>query len=76
MSCTWEKKDGRYICMAEHCPHWKEGGGCKLMKVSLSCDNEDCVFNICIAERSPANACRCMDVHLDADGKCLGVQLK
>lgn len=46
------------------------------MKVSLSCDNEECKWNIKIADRSPSHACSCMDVHLDADGKCLGEQLK
>lgn len=65
MGCTWEKKDGRYVCMAKHCPHWLEGGLCSIGKVTLSCDNEDCVWN-------RDHRCGCMDVHLDADGKCLG----
>ncbi len=65
--CTWEKKDGRYICMARHCPHWLKGGGCKIGKVSLSCDNEDC-------ELSKDGHCTSMDIHLDADGRCLGVR--
>ena len=65
MSCTWEKKNGRYVCMAKHCPHWLKGGGCKLGKVGLTCDNEECHWNI-------DHRCQSMDVHLDADGKCLG----
>ena len=75
-SCTWHKEQGRYVCMAKHCQHWMSGGGCRLMKVSLSCDNEECIWNIKIADRSPANACKCMDVHLDAEGKCFGFQSK
>ncbi len=65
-NCTWEKHGGRYVCMAKHCLHWDKGN-CKLGKVTLSCDNQDCFWN------SEGNhVCKCMDVHLDADGKCLG----
>lgn len=65
--CTWEKKDGRYVCMAKHCPHWdiRWPSHCLLGKVTLSCDNDDCNWN-------SEGHCGCMDVHLDADGKCLG----
>lgn len=66
--CTWKKEGGRYICMAKHCPHWSEGN-CLIGKVTLSCDNEDCDWN------SKGNhRCKVMDVHLDADGKCLGIR--
>ena len=62
---TWEKRRGRYVCVAKHCPHRQENGGCKLGKVSLSCDNEECPWN-------KDGHCLSMDVHLDADGRCLG----
>ena len=62
--CTWEKKAGRYICIAKHCPHWHKDG-CLIGKVGLSCDNEECVWN-------NDHRCKGMDVHLDADGKCFG----
>lgn len=65
MSCTWEKKGGRYICNAVHCPHHLKNGGCELGKVGLTCDNEECKWN-------KDHHCLSMDVHLDADGKCLG----
>lgn len=68
MDCTWEKKDGRYVCQAVMCAHWSEHG-CKLGKVSLSCDNDECAWN-------RDHRCGCMDVHLDADGKCLGFVAK
>lgn len=67
-NCTWEKKEGRYVCMAKHCLHWDKGN-CLIGKVTLSCDNEECVWN-----NSPF--CKCMDVHLDADGRCLGFRSK
>lgn len=66
--CTWEKLDGRYICMAKHCPHWLDGGKCQIGKVTLSCDNEECKWNVL------GGRCSSMDVHLDADGKCLGAE--
>lgn len=67
--CTWEKQDGRWICMAKKCHHWKEGGICGLGKVSLTCDNWDCEFNI---ELTPGvYGCHSMNAHLDANGKCL-----
>lgn len=69
MDCTWEKKDGRYVCMAKHCPHWLKGGSCAIGKVTLSCDNDECKWNT-------EHKCACMDVHLDADGKCLGFERK
>lgn len=68
MSCTWEKVDGRWVCQAKECPHWRKDG-CELKKVSLTCDNDDCKWNI-----KNAGRCLTMDVHLDADGKCLGVE--
>ena len=64
--CTWKKEGGRYVCMAKHCPHWNEGS-CLLGKVTLSCDNQECTWNI-----EGHNQCKAMDVHLDADGKCFG----
>lgn len=67
MTCSWKKVDGRYVCQAKHCPHWSKYG-CLLGKVSLTCDNDDCKW------RSEEGNCRCMDVHLDADGKCLGFE--
>ena len=69
-NCTWEKVNGRWRCKAEQCAHWSPGGICKIGKVSLSCDNSDCVWN---TELSPGHyGCHSMDVHLDADGRCLG----
>lgn len=65
VGCTWEKREGRYICMAKHCPHWMKGGRCKIGKVTLTCDNGECKWN-------KEHFCISMDVHLDADGKCLG----
>jgi len=62
--CTWKNIDGRWVCQAKHCPHWSPDG-CKLGKVSLTCDDNDCRWN-------KEGHCGCMDVHLDADGKCLG----
>lgn len=67
--CTWKKKGGRYICQAKHCHHWLKGGGCELGKVSLSCDFKNCDWN-------KVGHCICMDVHLDSNGKCLGVRSK
>jgi len=69
MGCTWEKEEGRWICQAKHCPHWSKEG-CKLGKVTLICDNWDCKWNTV-----GAHYCKCMDVHLDANGKCLGFEL-
>lgn len=66
--CTWKKVDGRFVCQAKHCPHWSKDG-CKLGKVSLSCDRDDCRWNI-----KGGHRCITMDVHLDADGKCLGFE--
>ena len=68
MGCTWIKQDGRWVCQAKECIHWSLEG-CKLGKVSLTCDNDDCKWN-------KKGHCGCMDVHLDADGKCLGEQAK
>ena len=70
---TWKKCDGRYICVAKMCRQWT-AKGCKLRKVSLTCDNGECQFNV-----SPVPGiyqCGCMDVHLNADGKCLGSKEK
>ncbi len=69
--CEAEKIAGRYVCMAKSCPHRLEGGGCKLGKISLTCDNNDCQWNIAIAPG--VSGCKCMDLHLDADGECIGV---
>lgn len=67
--CTWKKVDGRWLCQAKQCTHWNEGK-CKIGKVSLTCDNNDCKWN---SEIAPGIfVCQTMDVHLDADGKCLG----
>jgi len=68
MVCTWKKVNGRYMCQAVMCEHWTEEG-CLLGKVSLSCDNDECIYHL-----EKGNHCACMDVHLDADGKCLGVK--
>ena len=67
--------DGRWVCQAEHCPHRIIGKGCygcKLGKVSLSCDKTDCRWNVEVPGSD--NRCLCMDVHLDADGRCLGYE--
>lgn len=71
--CTWKKKDGRWQCQAVKCEHWKDGGVCGLGKVSLTCDNNDCKWNVEIIPG--VYACQSMDVHLDADGNCLGKEL-
>lgn len=68
-SGTFKKCNGRYFCEAKKCKQWTLDG-CLLRKVSLTCDNMECKFNV-----SPIPGvyqCGCMDVHLDADGKCLG----
>lgn len=57
--------NGRFVCHAKKCPHRVEGGGCKLGKVSLSCDNTSCGWN-------KEGHCKCMDVKLDDSGRCLG----
>ena len=72
MDCTWEKEDGRYVCQAKQCIHWTEDG-CGIGKVSLSCDNNDCKWNQQVKCTGLYN-CKCMDVHLDANGKCLGFE--
>lgn len=66
--------DGHWVCQAKRCPHRIASGGCKLGKVSLSCKNTDCWWNIEVAIGD--YRCRCMDIHLDTDGKCLGVKSK
>jgi len=71
--CTWEKIDGRYVCQAKQCCQWMEGGACKLGKVSVTCDNNDCKWNKKIDEYG-IYVCQGMDIHLDADGKCLGME--
>ncbi len=68
---TWEKLEGRYFCIAEKCEHWSPQG-CLLRKVSLTCDNMECKYNV--SPIAGIYQCRCMDVHLDADGKCLGIK--
>ncbi len=67
---TWEKEEGRWVCQADKCPHSCKGGGCKLGKISLTCDNNNCAWNKMVGPG--IYACRSMDAHLDADGKCLG----
>jgi len=64
MTCDYVKQDGRWICQATQCNHWTKEG-CELGKVSLTCDDDDCQWN-------EGGHCKSMDVHLDADGKCLG----
>ena len=74
MDCTWKKIEGRWVCQAKQCLHWLEGGGCKLGKVSLTCDNNECKWN---KETAPGlYTCMTMDIHLDAEGKCLGFSEK
>lgn len=66
------KVDGRWVCQAKRCPHRIAGGGCKLGKVTLACENTGCRWNVEVAPGD--RRCMCMDVHLDADGKCLGAE--
>ncbi len=70
-SRTWEQYEGRWICQAKECLQYLTGGGCKLGKVSLTCDNNKCVWNKKV-DRYGIYVCSCMDIHLDAEGKCLG----
>jgi len=72
--CTWVKQDGRWCCQATMCVHYGKGGTCKLGKVSLTCDNNDCKHNKSLAPG--VYGCQSMDIHLNADGKCLGVESK
>ncbi len=70
MGCQGEarREGGKWICQAEKCPHRRPNGGCGLGKVSLSCDNNDCQWNV---ELAPGiYGCKAMDVHLDARGLC------
>jgi len=71
--CTWKKVDGRWLCQAEQCTHW-DAGKCKIGKVSLSCDNNDCKWNVVLVPG--IYGCLTMDIHLDADGKCIGFDSK
>lgn len=67
------KEFGKYFCENTHCTKWTKDG-CLLRKVGLTCDNGECWFNI-----SPIPGvyqCGCMDVHLDANGKCMGFKQK
>jgi len=66
---TWKKAEGRYFCEAKKCKQWTPNG-CKLRKVGLTCDNKECQFNV--SPMPGIYQCGCMDVHLDADGKCFG----
>ena len=70
---TWKKHDGHYFCEAKECKQWGPNG-CKLRKVSLTCDNGECKFNV--SPMPGVYQCGCMDVHLDADGKCLSMRKK
>lgn len=64
------KIDGQWVCQAKKCPHRVDGGGCKLGKVSLTCENTYCRWNI---EITPGvHGCKCMSIQLDADGHCVG----
>lgn len=67
-NCTWKKVGGRWQCQAKQCTHWGPGGICKIGKVSLTCDNNECAWNAVLAPG--VYGCHSMDVHLDADGKC------
>ena len=72
--CTWKKVGGRWMCQAKQCTHWLEDGGCGLGKISLTCDDNNCRWN---KELTPGvYGCQCMDVHLDAGGRCLGFEEK
>ena len=73
MACTWERKDGRWRCTAQKCTHWTENG-CSLGKVSLTCDDNSCLYNRSVAPG--VYACSSMDIHLDAEGHCLGKRQK
>ncbi len=73
MRCSGEarKEDGKWVCHAERCPHRRADGGCGLGKVSLTCDANDCAWNM---ELAPGiYGCKAMDVHLDAEGRCVSV---
>lgn len=69
---TWENDEGRWICKAKECNNYLKGGGCKLGKISITCDNNLCKWNKMIAPG--IYGCLCMDVHLDAIGRCLGFE--
>lgn len=73
-SKTWVSKEGRWNCEAKECIHFLKGGGCKLGKVSLTCDNNNCKWNKKV-DNYGIYVCSCMDIHLDANGQCLGVVL-
>ena len=49
MTCEAKKVDGRWVCYAEKCPHRIEGGGCQLNKATVTCDNNDCRWNVELA---------------------------
>lgn len=66
---TWKKKGGVYVCKAKECRHFLKGGGCKLGKVSNTCDNNECHFNKHVGYG--IYRCGNMDIHLDANGKCV-----
>ena len=73
MESIVRKEDGKYFCENNHCSKWTIDG-CLLRKVGLTCDNSECKYNV-----SPIPGvyqCGCMDVHLDADGKCMGYKIK
>ncbi len=71
---TWENIDGRWVCQAKQCQHYLDGGGCKLAKVSLTCDNGDCKWNKMIAPG--VYGCLSMEIHLNASGRCYGFEAK
>jgi len=70
MDCKGEakKEKGKWVCHARKCPHRKPDGGCKLGKISMTCERHDCRWNVLL--RKGVYGCRAMDVHLDADGCC------
>ena len=70
---TWKKVDGRWQCRATQCDHWSEEG-CTIGKISMTCDNTDCKWNIMVIPG--IYRCSSMDAHLDADGRCLGIENK
>lgn len=69
MRKTWKRTKGIWVCEAAHCKNCLANGGCRLGKVSLTCDDNECQFN---KEIQPGiYGCISMDIHLNAEGKCL-----
>ena len=74
-SKIWGQNDGRWRCQAKECQQYLDGGGCRLGKISLTCDNNNCKWNKKV-DGYGIYVCSCMDVHLDANGKCYGFEEK